>query len=405
MATLGGVKYRNGGEPNVNIINDAVAMQPNTNDNNAPEGNDKEKEIRKSKGDKIKSVGKGCGKFIWDGEKKEFCGRGARRWLEITIYYIVFYACLSAFYAGMVSFYYAAMKAHKPFLTGTDSLLKNNPGLMFYPSKNLESSVVRASDNADALKHVKQSFDDVLRIYNRQGSNYYCTANELKKHGSLSRSPARQLCDVSPLPPDECKGPDYGSKSGSPCVLLKLNRIYDFRPDSIQSLADLDNIKSETKDNAEEDQKDHRNEFKNNIPPDFKPPKFNLKEGQVHVKCFAENKATADNMGDLDYYYYQGDSSKKKPVKARDNSGKEYPPNVAGGFPLGFYPYLNQKNYRSPLVWVRFKCPTKYVPLMISCKAFAHNIYIADDEYSGNPGKQSGMVHFQVLNEIATNKC
>ena len=87
MATLGGVKYRNGGEPNVNINNDTVAMQHNTNDNNAPEGNNKEKERKKSKAEKInegiKNAGKGFGKFIWDGEKKEFCGRGARRWSKL----------------------------------------------------------------------------------------------------------------------------------------------------------------------------------------------------------------------------------------------------------------------------------------------------------------------------------
>ena len=66
-----------------------MEMQPTINDNNAPNGNDKENEIKKSKAEKIgagvKNAGKGCWKFIWDGEKREFCGRGARRWCKLYL--------------------------------------------------------------------------------------------------------------------------------------------------------------------------------------------------------------------------------------------------------------------------------------------------------------------------------
>ena len=60
------------------------------------------------------------------------------------------------------------------------------------------------------------------------------------------------------------------------------------------------------------------------------------------------------------------------------------------GFPFKYYPFLNQQGYRSPLMFVRFEEPVPGIMLMITCKAYAKNIY-------HNRVELAGMVHFELL--------
>lgn len=81
-----------------------------------------------------------------------------------------------------------------------------------------------------------------------------------------------------------------------------------------------------------------------------------------------QNVADRDNMGRLDEITY-------------------YPQQ---GFPLAFYPYTKQKDYRSPLMFVKFNNVTYHFGLMIECKALAKNIRVDRSEKEGG-------VHFELL--------
>lgn len=77
-----------------------------------------------------------------------------------------------------------------------------------------------------------------------------------------------------------------------------------------------------------------------------------------------------------------------------DNLGlttMEYSPQQ--GFPMSYYPYRNQKDYRSPLVFVKFNNVTSHLGLMIECKALAKNIEVDRSE-------KEGSVHFELLMDV-----
>ena len=81
-----------------------------------------------------------------------------------------------------------------------------------------------------------------------------------------------------------------------------------------------------------------------------------------------QNPADKDNIGEIKYYPQQG-------------------------FPLEYYPYKKQENYRSPLVFVQFTNPKSHIGLMIECKAYAKNIRIDQME-------KQGSVHFELLKDM-----
>jgi len=49
------------------------------------------------------SAAAGIGKFIWNSETKEFCGRDGASWGKVSLFYAIFYACLGSFFHWNVS--------------------------------------------------------------------------------------------------------------------------------------------------------------------------------------------------------------------------------------------------------------------------------------------------------------
>lgn len=56
---------------------------------------------------------------------------------EITVFFLIFYACLAGFFAGMLSVFYYTLDWNEPRLKGSDSLLKQNPGMDTHRFENL----------------------------------------------------------------------------------------------------------------------------------------------------------------------------------------------------------------------------------------------------------------------------
>jgi sodium/potassium-transporting ATPase subunit beta len=128
---------------------------------------------------------------------------------------------------------------------------------------------------------------------------------------------------------------DYGYDEGQPCVLLKLNKIFNWEPDLY-------------------DETDFPSELGNRTNSQY-----------IGVTCEGENPIDQENIGPLKYW----------------------PPE---GFPRYYYPYRNQEGYRSPLVMVKFAKLTNGVVINVWCKAWARNIrhHRFDD---------MGSVHFELL--------
>ena len=82
---------------------------------------------------------------------------------------------------------------------------------------------------------------------------------------------------------------------------------------------------------------------------------------------YLQNPADVDNIGKISYYPQQG-------------------------YPFYYYPFTNQKGYRSPLVFVKFHNPSKHLALMVECRALAPNIAYDKQEKEGG-------VHFELLSD------
>jgi sodium/potassium-transporting ATPase subunit beta len=105
----------------------------------------------------------------------------------------------------------------------------------------------------------------------------------------------------------------YGYNNSAPCIFLKLNRIYGWKPDYYN---DPDNLPEE-------------------MPQSLKDKIKSLPESnrnQIWVTCYGENGADKEILGDIEYFPTQG-------------------------FPSYFYPYEMTKGYVSPLVAVKFTRP------------------------------------------------
>jgi len=127
---------------------------------------------------------------------------------------------------------------------------------------------------------------------------------------------------------NECllKG-DYGYTEGKPCVIVKMNKVFEFMP-----------------------------KLKKNSKVDY-----------LQIKCRGEHPADVDNLGPVEYY-------------PRD------------GFELKYFPYLNQKHYLSPLVFVKFKNPTLGVLIQVVCEPVNADNIKQDKHMRGD-----GRVHFELL--------
>jgi sodium/potassium-transporting ATPase subunit beta len=280
------------------------------------------------------------GTFLYDSSKGTVLGRGPRSWCEITTFYVIFFACLAGFFAATMAGFYQTIDEKQPRLQGESSLLRANPGMGYEPMPDIDTTLIYARMPQTDNKEYVKSINKVLQSYKAENlDNVDCT-------GEMNvRLDEKVACavDYDNLTRGCNEENAYGMAEGKPCILLKLNRIYDWVP----------RVWTEE-------------EFKsaNPVADSFKA---NYTADKIWIDCHGENPADNDNLGldDVEYFPQQG-------------------------FPLAYYPYKNQKDYRSPLVFVKFNGVAHHLALMIECKALAKNIAVDRSEKEGG-------VHFELL--------
>ncbi|KAK3575807.1 hypothetical protein CHS0354_000027 [Potamilus streckersoni] len=236
--------------------------------------------------------------------------------------------------------FYQTLDWNVPRLRGPDSILRQNPGLGIRPVADVGTTLVRLNKAKPAsFQHHVDNLEGFLTFYENEmqqadtGVIIDCESiQEMRReedYDKACRFDLRQLGD------DCVKQQGYGLEDGQPCILLKINKIYDWIPEL----------------------------YTNDTVPD--EIRANWAENYVTVQCEGENPADKDNIGPLLYY----------------------PPN---GFHIKYFPFRNQQGYRSPLVFVRFDEPKTGVIIMVTCKIYARNIYHDINE-------KAGQVHFELL--------
>lgn len=282
--------------------------------------------------------------FVYNPETGAWFTRTPTSWLKIGLFYLIYYSGLAAFFAGMLAiFIFAFTDKTAPVLTGAYSVLPPNPGMGFRPMPDIEKTLIKYNmlDDASVLPY-KDSFKYFLEPnktdgvtpsdYNYlrgQNSNKYrlCEDNVTSKAKSSDKPCKFKVDDMEDVQKECLRQGDYGYSAGTPCVIIKMNKVFEFIPE-------LD-------------------------------PKAG--KDYLQIECRGEYPADVDNIGEVQYY-------------------------PKDGFDMKYFPYLNQKNYLSPLVFVKFKKPALGVLIQVVCQPTnAKNI--AQDKHMRGDGR----VHFELL--------
>ena len=299
--------------------------------------------------------------FVWNQEKKEFFGRTGMSWLKITVFYIIYYTFLAGFFMLMLLAFFTTLYDEKPTWIGDDNgIIGTNPGVGFRPrppNERIESTLIwfrHGSDNGNWEPWVERLESHMADYKNKTRLDQFPETHgvECGELGSLSPG-TTGMCKVNqeelfsgPCTSDQ----NYGFKDGKPCVLIKLNKIYNWTPQPYESEEDF----------PEDIPESIVNSFRQNII-DEKPELNN----RVWLECDGENPADKENIGEITYYPTNGVSK-------------------------NFYPYVNQKGYLSPVIFAHLENPKHGIMMAVECKAWAKNIRHDSQE-------RRGLVHFELM--------
>lgn len=267
-------------------------------------------------------------------------GRHAGSWAKIGVFYLVFYSVLAGFFAGMLMIFFETMDETRPSQTGMDSLIKGNPGMAFRPMPKVSSTLIKFNANEeDTYRKYVDNIEILLHKYRTEHENEEFSYQNCAG-GVQSDENADQPCkfDIDNLGTECTKEKSYGYASGQPCVLMKLNKIFDWMPEP----------------------------YNGSLPADY-PENWKEKYSPngVAVTCTGENFGDEQNLGEV-----------------------IITPEV--GFLGTFFPFTGQKGYQAPLVMMQMKNVEPGVIVQVYCQAWADNIYHHKND-------KAGSMRFEVL--------
>ncbi|VDO05972.1 unnamed protein product [Rodentolepis nana] len=271
---------------------------------------------------------------------KEFNKRLCR-----ATYFLLLYIVLLGMFIGLIyGVMYFDIERDKPTLTGLNSALGFNPGLSIIPRSDIHSGLILVDARSILLT---EGFASELMafIYPYQRSAdrvqlMQCAKNDGAYTFDKTRPCAYDLNSAWPCNLRNVFG--YGSEN--PCFLLKMNKIYGWLPDPVEGA------------------------------------------NGVVVKCEGVTLDDQINMGDVRYYDLDSHYSNMG-FDARAK-GKEH----NGTFHSDFFPYVNQRWYLQPIVWVVFNDMKRGSLTRVQCYLIAKNIHV--DMATGE-----GSIRFVVLME------
>nr|XP_020512208.1 sodium/potassium-transporting ATPase subunit beta-233-like [Labrus bergylta] len=282
----------------------------------------------------------GWKQFVWNSEKGELLGRTGSSWFKITLFYVIFYGCLAGVFIGTIQAMLLTLSNYKP--TWQDRVAP--PGLSHTPRSEKSEVSFSLTDPGTYLPYTK-ALRDFLAKYNEDTQNDQMKFEECgdepaeyKNRGDLeSDMGTRRACRFPRSVLGPCSGledTDFGFKEGKPCIVVKLNRIVNFRPKPPSSNESIPE------------------EAQHKVQPNIIP-----------IYCTNKREEDAGKIGDIKYY------------------------GIGGGFPLQYYPYygkLLHPQYLQPLVALHFTNLTLNTELRIECKVYGDNIHYSDkDRYQG----------------------
>ena len=209
---------------------------------------------------KTKSGVAGVMQFLHDKDQGTYCGRTCKSWLQITAFYIVYYTCLMGIWYGLFSVFFLTIDMNQPKWQTSESIIGVNPGIGIRPSQpqdKVASSLLFLDLNYDGVNEgnledegsigYATRMKDFFKVYEENKNNPNAT---LCSGDEPNQSAKNQFCKFETSILGECSDFPYGYNSVggqiSPCVFVKLNRIFNLVPQAIESKNDFPEDSSES---------------------------------------------------------------------------------------------------------------------------------------------------------------
>ncbi|XP_041988741.1 sodium/potassium-transporting ATPase subunit beta-2-like [Aricia agestis] len=286
---------------------------------------------------------------IWNPEERTFLGRTGKRWGVIGLIYLVMYICIIIFFSLCMCGLLSAMDEKIPYFTLAASIIGDNPGMGHRPLVYEEGALIwYNASNATQYKKYVDNINDFLAPY--ENKSLLINKGENQRDCRGVKPPRNEVCsfDVSQFGPCS-KENNFGYANKTPCIIIKINKIFDWNPDFYDDPEDLPpNIPQD---------------LKNYINTTTTPQQ----RRQVWVSCHGERPVDAEALGPLRYY-------------------------PQPGMPETYYPYDNTPGYLSPLVAVQLLEPKLHQIINIRCRAWARNI-----QYTESLKERLGSTHLEIM--------
>ncbi|KAL1130851.1 hypothetical protein AAG570_012092, partial [Ranatra chinensis] len=229
-------------------------------------------------------------KKIWDSSTGKFLRRTPTSWAKILLFYLCFYTVLGLYFWILWSVFSTLLSYEEPMYQMDKSLIGDVPGMDYWPKK----TEYTFSQVGDALGELEEFLEPYHKAGRLEAFQEPCT----KKNG-------------------------YNYRKGQPCVFLKLNRIFGWKPTDYEAGQRPSEISS--------------------VSTDFIPLTCEDRDGHKGLTL------------------------------------KTFPP----GFPKSYFPFKKQKEL-NPLVAVWFSGLTNGTTVRVECKAWAPNIEHDPTNFKGS---------------------
>jgi len=282
--------------------------------------------------------------FIYDGQTGAIFTRTPSSWAKIGFFYLVYYSGLAAFFAGMLSiFLYGFTDDEMPSLVGRHSILPQHPAMGFRPQPDETNALIKfdPANNKSYEAHV-QNLDDFLaapRAIAGMGKSvsYFDGQDPEMFRNCSADSPKADAPTSKPCAFDLGEMPEVINE----CV----NQSFGF-PAGQPCVA-----------------------IKINRIIGFVPKLTNQSDQYLKIQCEGLYAADEDNIGQIDYF-------------------------PKDGIDLWHYPFMGQKHYLSPLVFVKFRNATRNVLVQVVCRPVNADNIVPSKDFKG-----AGFVKFELFVE------
>ncbi|CAD6184586.1 unnamed protein product [Caenorhabditis auriculariae] len=280
-------------------------------------------------------------KFLYNRERGTVLGRNLTSWVQITLFYTVFYILLAGFFIACLALFLRTLDPKVPRFYGPGTIIGVNPGVGYQPwlKENPDATLIKFNlrDPASWSPYVNQ-LNSYLGKYNNSEDTREClgaddTNSQLEEGNEL---PCR--FDLEPFEKGLCSAKnEYGYKAGSPCVVVSLNRLIGWRPVDYP---------------------------KDSVPADVAD---RYTPGSITINCKGANHVDAEHIGRVKYL-------------------------PSAGIDGRFYPYVFTQGYQQPIAMVKFESLPRNKLVIVECRAYALNI-------EHDVSTRLGMVYFELFVE------